>query len=99
MARIRFAVGTRYLLNEQVYIVRQLLVDNRLLVENQSFGGQLTVSYDDLCAAWGRGEVRFEVQGRHVRTSPDRPISLEYSVSDLQGLPEPVREDRHDETF
>ncbi len=93
MARIRFAVGTRYLLNEQVYIVRQLLVDNRLLVENQSFGGQLTVSYDDLCAAWGRGEVRFEVQGRHVRTSPDRPISLEYSVSDLQGLPEPVREE------
>jgi putative transposase len=93
MARIRFAVGTRYLLNEQVYIVRQLLVENRLLVENQSFGGQLTVSYDELCAAWGRGEVRFEVQGRHVRTSPDRPISLEYTVSDLQGLPEPVREE------
>jgi putative transposase len=93
MARIRFGVGTRYLLNEQVYIVRQLLVENRLLVENQSFGGQLTVSYDDLCAAWGRGEVRFEVQGPHVGTSPDQPIPIEYTVSDLQGLPKAVQEE------
>ncbi len=70
MARMRFTLGTRYLLQGQVYIVRQMLADNRLLVENQSFGGQVIVTQDDLCAAWARDELRFEVHGVYLCRLP-----------------------------
>jgi len=76
MARIRFTVGVRYLLDGQVYLIKQHLLDNRVLVENQSFGGQTTVSLDVLSAAWGRGELRFEVRGIHAHQQPDQPIGL-----------------------
>ena len=66
MARMRFTLGTRYLLQGQVYLVRQVLVDRRVIVENQSFGGQTIVTQDDLCASWARGELRFEVHGVHA---------------------------------
>lgn len=48
MARMRFTVGMRYLLRGQVFIINEMLLGNRLRVENQSFGGQLEVSMDEL---------------------------------------------------
>ncbi|MEA2574744.1 MAG: putative transposase [Chloroflexia bacterium] len=93
MARLRFAAGTRYQFNEQVYIVRGNLADGRLDVENQSFGGREQVSIDELNEAWANGTLRFEVSGNLARTSPDRPIATEYSLSDLQALPAEVRDE------
>ncbi len=79
MARMRFTLGTRYVLQGQVYIVRQVLVDNRLLVENQSFGGQFTVTQEELCAAWACDELRFEVYG------PNTQRRSESSLATLEG--------------
>ena len=63
MARLRFTPGTRYLRNEQIFLVRQVLAAQRLLVDNQSVGGQDIASQDELIAAWGDGALQFEVQG------------------------------------
>lgn len=93
MARMRFTLGTRYLLQGQVYLVRQVLVDRRLVVENQSFGGQATVTQDDLCEAWARGDLRFEVHGPNTRHSSDSPIATTYTFADFQHLPPKLRDE------
>lgn len=93
MARMRFTLGTRYVLQGQVYIVRQVLVDNRLLVENQSFGGQFTVTQDDLCAAWARDELRFEAHGPNTQRSSDSPLATSYTFADFQHLSVKLRDE------
>lgn len=86
MARMRFTLGTRYVLQGQVYIVRQVLVDNRLLVENQSFGGQFTVTQEELCAAWTRDELRFEVHGPNTQRPSESSLATSYTFADFQHL-------------
>jgi putative transposase len=86
MARMRFTLGTRYVLQGQVYIVRQVLVNNRLLVENQSFGGQFTVTQEELCAAWVRDELRFEVHGPNTQRRSESSLATSYTFADFQHL-------------
>jgi putative transposase len=86
MARSRFTVGTRYLHNKQVYIVRQLLLDNKVQVENQSFGGLVILTQEELVDIWAKGEVIFEVYGRHTKVSEDTHIATEYTLADFQKL-------------
>ncbi len=94
MARISFDIGRRYLLQGQVYIVRQKLLQGKLLVENQSFGGLLTTSCEELCAAWGREELRFEVNdGPHVHRRPEDALATSYTFADFQSLPPPHRQE------
>ncbi len=40
MARLRFALGTRYALRGDVYCVRQVLSDARVVVANHTAGGE-----------------------------------------------------------
>jgi putative transposase len=88
MARIYFDIGRRYLLQGQVYVVRQKLLQGKLLVENQSFGGLITTSYEELCAAWGRNDLQFEVNdGPHVRRRPEEALATGYTLADFQHLP------------
>ena len=61
MARSRFAVGTRYKRNGEVFIVREILLDGKLNVENQSFGGLTRTTQNELCEAWACGEIAFEI--------------------------------------
>jgi putative transposase len=93
MARMRFTLGTRYVLQGQVYIVRQVLVDNRLLVENQSFGGQFTVTQEELCAAWARDELRFEVHGPNTQRRPESSLATSYTFADFQHLSVKLRDE------
>ena len=86
MARMRFTLGTRYVLQGQVYIVRQVLVDNRLLVENQSFGGQFTVTQKELYDAWARDELRFEVHGPNTQRRSESSLATSYTFADFQHL-------------
>ena len=92
MAVLRFEPGIRYVHNEQVYIVRQLLIEGRLLVENLSFGGQITVARDELVTAWAAGELRFEVMGANVEQPKDRPIATNYTFADFQHCDESLKE-------
>jgi len=81
MARLRFALGTRYLLRGAVYLVRQVLVDARIVVENQTSGEQAAVAVPDLIAAWAAGALTFEGPCDGVRSLPNSP-----TVVDLQGV-------------
>jgi len=91
MARNRFTIGVRYLLNEQVYLIKQLLQNDQVLAENQSFGGQVVVSVAELSAAWARDELRFEVQGKHAAAHTHQSLATDYACADFQQLPERYR--------
>ncbi len=93
MGRLRLSVGVRYLMQGQVYLVREVLPQGLLLVENQSFGGRATVRSDDLYAAWGRGELRFEVSGPNTGSRPDGPMPTRYTIADLGDLPDKQRDE------
>lgn len=87
MARSRFTIGTRYKRNEEVFLVRELLVDDKLSVENQSFGGLFHTTQDELCQAWARGEIEFEIHGPNTRKPRDVPLVTEFSIADFERLP------------
>lgn len=87
MARSRFTVGTRYESNKQVFIVRELLVDGKLSIENQSFGGVFHTTQDELSEAWACGEISFEVHGSNTRKPKDVPLITEFTVADFERLP------------
>ncbi len=91
MGRLYLTPGTRYLRDGRVYVVRQLLLDGRLLVEDQSVGGQTVVARDELTAAWGEGTLTFEVHGPWSLSAVDTSLSTTYTISDFQQLPEAQR--------
>ena len=62
MGRVQLGLGTRYVQGGHAHVVRQFLTDGRLLVENQTMGGHAVLARGDLDAAWGRGDITFEVQ-------------------------------------
>ena len=93
MARLRFTVGTRYLYDNQVYVVSQLLADNKIVVENQSFGGSVTLSQKELTELWKEEQLRFESHGRYAKKEPNTPLSVGYTIADFQQLPSSRRDE------
>ncbi|GAB4192776.1 MAG: hypothetical protein OHK0022_07140 [Roseiflexaceae bacterium] len=93
MGRVYVTVGTRYLRNAQVFLICQILVDERLIVENQSFGGQFMLTRAELVTAWEQGEIQFEVPTGLARTSPHHRVATEYTIADFQHLPEHLRDE------
>ena len=93
MARLHFTVGTRYLHNEQVYIISELLLDDKIVAKNQSFGGLVTLTQEELTEFWSRGEIRFEVHGRYAKIEPNVPLTVEYTIADFQQLPHNQRDE------
>ncbi len=67
MGRLHLAVGTRYERDGRAFLVVQVLRDGRLLVEDQSGGGQAVVTREELTAAWDGGALRFMVRGLEER--------------------------------
>ncbi len=91
MGRVQLGLGTRYVQGGHAHVVRQVLTDGRLLVENQTMGGHAVLARGDLDAAWGRGDITFEVQGRQVRRGAGAASSAGYTAADFSGLPEAHR--------
>ncbi len=91
MGRLHIAPGVRLLLDEQMVIIREVLVDGRCRLENLSMGGQQFMSRDELCATWATGRLRFEVIGRGAHVDLDRPLAVTYTHADFQTLPERQR--------
>lgn len=88
MARLRFALGTRYALRGDVYCVRQVLSDARVVVANHTAGGETVVPVPDLVAAWAAGALVFEARGPHVpdRAGDARSRPAPPTVADLHSL-------------
>lgn len=93
MAHSRFTVGTRYKRNNEVFIVQELLVDGKLSVENQSFGGLFHTTQEELSKAWASGEIAFEIHGPNTRKTRDIPLVTEFTVADFQRLPAKWRDE------
>ncbi len=69
----------------------QVLRDGRLLVEDQSGGGQAVVTRAELTGAWDRGALRCAVQGPGVRAGGEGVLPTAYTVADFHVLPEAER--------
>src|SRR5947209_5326287 len=93
MARRRFTVGTQYMYNEQVYVVREMLVNGGVSVENLSFGGRVVMTQDELGEIWARGEITFEVSGPQTKKLQDSPLATAYKIADFQKLPSRGRDE------
>jgi len=91
VGRLHLTRGTRYVRDGHIYVVQQLLLDGRLLVEDQTVGGQAVVTREDLTAFWGCGSLSFEVVGPHVRRDGDVALSTAYTIADFHSLPEEER--------
>ena len=89
--RLRLAQGARFLLKGEVWIVRRVLLDDRLLIESQSFGTSRTVCRGDLYSAWAAGDLSFETGGRNTGPASDDELSASYTTGDLGGLPSEFR--------
>jgi len=87
MARKWFDKGITYKLGHNYYLIRQVLLDGRRLVENQTSGGDDNVALSELLAAWSRGDLIFTVDGPNVRRSKPGLPATEYTVNDFRGLP------------
>jgi len=91
MGRLHLTPGTRYLHEGHVFVIRQLLLDRRVLVENQSIGDEAVLTRDDLSRLSGSGALTFEGQGPQVRTATARPLPMGYTIVDFYLLPEDQR--------
>ncbi|MDP9381770.1 MAG: hypothetical protein M3Q29_16820 [Chloroflexota bacterium] len=85
MVRSRFAKGTTYLYKGDLYLVLQTLLDDHLLVENQTSGRQLSVSKKELVDAWSDGDLCFTLKGTNPRSDPQLR-HVEYTFADFAGL-------------
>jgi hypothetical protein len=91
MGRVQLTVGTRYRWGGRMYVVRQLVREGGLLVEDQTGGGQAVVARDDLQAAWGAGGLTFAGAGLWTGSAPDRSRATAATIADVHLLPEAQR--------
>jgi len=92
MGRLHLSVGTRYRRDERAQVVRQVLGDGRLLVEDQSVGGEAVVTRAELTAAWAEGRLRFEVRGPGARAGEgEAALATAYTIADFHLVAEGER--------
>jgi len=91
MGRLYVGAGTRYEREGRTFLVVQVLRDGRLLVEDQSGGGEEVVTRAELTGAWDRGVLRFAVQGPGVRAGGEGALPTAYTVADFHVVPEAER--------
>jgi len=91
MGRLHVTAGTRYLRDGRAQVVRQVLRDGRLLVEDQSVGGEGVVTRAELTAAWAEGRLRFEVPGPAARASGGAVLATAYTIADFHLVAEGER--------
>jgi putative transposase len=93
MARIRVKLGTRYIYNDQRYVVRELLADAHFRVEQVNSAQEMVVSYDEILKAWIDGTLRFEVAGQTAAQDSQGPLKTGNVKNNLADLPEAVRQE------
>ncbi|MEP7288624.1 MAG: Mu transposase C-terminal domain-containing protein [Chloroflexota bacterium] len=92
MGRIQLHVGMRLLLDEQIYLVQDLLEGGHCRLENLSFGGSLHLDTEQLATHWAEGRLRFEVSGRDARPAQTKGLTTAYTHADFDTLPAAQRE-------
>lgn len=97
MARRWFAKGTTFVWKregrEEAFLIRQSLLDGRLLVENQTSGGEERHAVSDLLGAFASGALVFALGGPNIRRRDRALPPTEYTFGDFLSLPEAVRDE------
>lgn len=93
MARIQLKVGTRYIHDDQIYVVRCILPDSRYRVENRTSGQETMVGYEELLLAWAEGTLRFEALSSKTQHEPTTPLKMRYVEDDIADLPQAVQDE------
>jgi len=93
MGRVQVTVGTRYRWDGRVYVVRQLLHEGKLLVEDQTEGGPRVVSRDDLQEAWSSGALTFvgAREGKGLASDTRADADTAAVIADFHVVPEAER--------
>ena len=91
MGQLHLGVGTRYERDGRAFLVRQVLQDGRLVVEDQSAGGQEVVTREALTTAWREGALRFVVRGAQGREEKEGTQGSRAAIADFHVLPEGER--------
>jgi len=91
MGRMQVTVGTRYVREGRAFVVRQVLRDGGLLVEDQTEGGQGVVSRDELWGAWSAGALTFMGAGRETQAGREATMERGATLADFHLLPEGQR--------
>jgi len=91
MGRLHLSVGTRYAWDGCAGVVVQVLGDGRLLVEDQSGGGRVVVTREELTAAWVRGALRFAVRRHEKKEGTQGSTPAAHTIADFHLLPEAER--------
>lgn len=86
MARLAFTCGRRFLLHQQVYVVRERPPTGALRLENLTFGGAAPYLETELVALWEQGQLVFEVGGAGGQPSVEQPLATGYTLADFQAL-------------
>jgi len=89
MGRVHVRVGTRYTQDAQTWVVVQVVENGRLVVENQSDGGQMVVTRAALTQAWREGALRFVLHGSGKAEESARTRAAQ--TADFHTLPEDAR--------
>ncbi|MFT3895287.1 MAG: hypothetical protein QM730_26990 [Anaerolineales bacterium] len=91
----RFTPETRFLWKGTVYLVKEALENDKVLLLNQSSGGQQVTAISDLLRDLYAGELRFEVFGKIAKRDPNVSIATKYTIADFDVLLEKYRKEAY----
>ncbi len=91
----RFVPEARFLWKGIVYLVKEALENDKVLLLNQSSGGQQVAALSDLLTELYGGELRFEVSGKIAKRKSDVSIATQYTIADFDTLPPKYQEEAH----
>lgn len=86
--KLRIRKGTRFLFDGQAHVVESVLSGNRFRCKNIEYGGEITLSHDEIGAAWGDGRIKFAYSGRNGRTDSDKALIVNGEHTDFSTVAE-----------
>jgi putative transposase len=95
MGQFNFSRNKRFLWNGTMYLVLQVLPNDRLIIENVSFGGVREVSLDELITALFAGEIVHEISTFMKSNVREKAQALKYKIEDFGGIPETHRNEAY----
>ncbi|MBL8078937.1 MAG: transposase [Anaerolineales bacterium] len=87
MARMKFIDGARFKWADQVFWVKKTLLDQKLLLENETNGGEVQAEIDTLQTALYNGELCFEIPDGLAHTDEKSKFATEFTIADFESLP------------
>ncbi|MTI80835.1 MAG: DDE-type integrase/transposase/recombinase [Firmicutes bacterium] len=92
MARIQLKVGQRFKYNQSIYEIKELLLDNKFVAHDLSYGGQKTFDHMEIATLLAQGILAFETFGKNTINSDEKNITTEHKYGDFEFLKEEYKQ-------